>query len=96
MAANLDTDFSIDEIAQSLGVSNRVLNYAFKDSLGISPNQYIQAERLHAVRRQLITTDLSVTDASQLYGFNTPSRFARQYSRLFGELPSVTRNQKKR
>lgn len=96
VAANLDTDFSIDEIAQSLGVSNRVLNYAFKDSLGISPNQYIQAERLHAVRRQLITTDLSVTDASQLYGFNTPSRFARQYSRLFGELPSVTRHRVRR
>lgn len=96
IAAYRDTDFSIDEMAQSLGVSNRVLNYAFKDAFGISPSQYIQAEKLHAVRRKLITTDLSVTDASLLYGFNTPSRFARQYSRLFGELPSVTRHRGRR
>ena len=96
IAAHLDTDLSIDEMAQSLGVSNRVLNYAFRDSLGVSPNRYIQAEKLHAVRRQLVTANLSVTEASQLYGFNTPSRFARQYSRLFGELPSVTKSQRQR
>ena len=93
IAACLDNDYSIDEIAQSLGVSNRVLNYAFRDSLGVSPNRYIQTEKLHAVRRQLITANLSVTEASQLYGFNTPSR---QYSRLFGELPSVTRSRTER
>jgi AraC-like DNA-binding protein len=96
ITAHLDTDFSIDEMAQTLGVSNRVLNYAFKDSLGVSPFQYIQTERLHSVRRQLIHTDLSVTEASQLHGFNSPSRFSHQYSRLFGELPSATRHKHQR
>ena len=65
--------------------------YACRDSLGMSPYQYILTQKLHAVRRQLKLFELSVTEACILYGFNTPSRFARQYSRLFGELPSATR-----
>ena len=89
----LHTELSVDELAQSLGVSNRVLHYAFKDTLGISPGQYLINQKLHAVRRLLKTGDYSVTEASQLYAFNTPSRFARQYERHFGELPSETRRQ---
>ena len=91
LLAQLDADISLDDLAQSLGVSYRVLNYAFQDTLGVSPYQYMLTERLHAVRRLLKSSDISVTDACIAYGFSTPSRFTRQYSRLFGELPSATR-----
>ena len=37
------------------------------------------------------TSEVPVADAARAYGFHSPSRFARQYSRLFGELPSATR-----
>lgn len=92
VAAHLETGLSVDEVARALEVSYRTLNYAFKESLGISPYRYVLTQRLHAVRRQLKSSDVSVTEACMTYGFNTPSRFARQYARLFGELPSVTRN----
>ena len=90
MADNLMRNLTADEIAQSLGVSYRVLNYAFRDTLGVSPQRYYLTERLHAVRRQLKTSAASVTRASMTYGFFSPSRFAWQYRRLFGELPSET------
>ncbi len=80
-----------DDLAQALGVSYRVLNYAFTDFLGISPYQYILGQRLHAVRRQL-KSGVPVLEACAEYGFSTPNRFSRQYRRLFGELPSQTRN----
>jgi AraC family ethanolamine operon transcriptional activator len=92
MIADPKLDLTADEIAQSLGVSYRVLNYACQSNLGISPYQYLLTEKLHAVRRKLKTSDASVTEACLSYGFSTPSRFARQYKRLFGELPSQTRN----
>ena len=91
VSAHLTTDFSVDDMAHALGVSYRVLNYAFKDSLGISPYQYILTQKLHGVRRQLKSSEVSVTEACFSHGFYTPSRFARQYARLFGELPSETR-----
>ena len=96
LLAQLDSDISLDDLAQSLGVSYRVLNYAFQDTLGVSPYQYMLTERLHAVRRLLRTEDVSVTDASIAFGFSTPSRFTRQYRRLFGELPSATRRPRPR
>ena len=91
VTANLDRAFTVAGMSESLGVSERVLNYAFRDSLNISPLQYIQVQKLHAARRQLKNHGLSVADVCDLYGFNTPSRFARHYQRLFGELPSQTR-----
>ena len=91
IASNLADDLSVGGLARDLGVSYRALHYAFRDSLGLSPYQYIQTERLHAARRQLKTSTASVTEACFANGFNTPSRFARQYARLFGELPSKTR-----
>jgi transcriptional regulator GlxA family with amidase domain len=94
MAANLKAELTADDIAQSLGVSYRVLNYAFRDAFGVSPYLYVLTEKLHAVRRQLKSTDVSVTEASVSHGLYTPSRFTRQYKRLFGEFPSETRNQK--
>jgi AraC family ethanolamine operon transcriptional activator len=84
-------DFSVDDVARALDVSYRTLHYAFKDQLGTSPYQYLLTQRLHAVRRILKSSDLSVTEACVAYGFNTPSRFSRQYARLFGELPSETK-----
>ena len=91
VASRLTGEFSAEEMARTLGVSYRVLNYAFQDGLGVSPYQYILANKLHAVRRRLLSTDLSVTEASVAHGFHNLSRFAHQYRRLFGELPSDTR-----
>ena len=64
---------------------------SFRDSLGMSPYQYILTQKLRAVRRQLRSSGVCVTDAAFTHGFYTPSRFARQYAQLFGELPSETR-----
>ena len=91
--ANLTEQISADDIAHALGVSYRVLNYAFKDTLGISPYQYVLTEKLHAVRRQLKSGRGSVIETCFSYGFGTPSRFARQYFRHFNELPSDTMEQ---
>jgi AraC family ethanolamine operon transcriptional activator len=90
MIANVRMNPTADEIAQSLGVSYRVLNYAFQDALGVSPYQYFLTERLHAVRRELKNSDAGIAEVCEAHGFTTPSRFARQYKRLFGELPSET------
>lgn len=90
MTANLRRSLTAEEIASSVGVSYRTLHYAFRESLGVSPYRYFLTQRLHAVRRQLQSLDLTVAEASTRYGFYSPSRFARQYRRLFGELPSET------
>ena len=92
VAACPTTNLTAEDLAEALDVSYRVLHYAFLDSLGVSPYRYVLNQRLHAVRRLLKSADISVGDACALYGFNTPGRFSRQYTRLFGEFPSATRS----
>ena len=90
METQLNKNLTADEIAQALGVSYRSLHYAFRESFGVSPYRYFLTRRLHSVRQQLKEGTVSVTQASVRHGFYTPSRFTRQYKRLFGELPSET------
>ena len=90
MLEHVTDNLTVDEIAATLGVSRRVLRYAFQDAMGVSPYRYFLTERLHATRRMLKTGNVSVTEACIGHGFSTPSRFASQYRRLFGELPSET------
>ena len=91
VSAHLTADLSADDMARALGVSYRVLNYAFRDCLGMSPYRYILTEKLHSARRQLKFSGASVLDVCVDHRFRSPSRFASQYSRLFGERPSQTR-----
>ena len=82
---------TVDEICQTLGVSYRVLNYAFQDAYGTSPGQFFRLLKLNEARRLLKSTDITVTSAASQVGVYELGRFAAAYRTHFGELPSDTR-----
>lgn len=80
------------ELAAALHVTSRALEYAFHSTLGVSPARYLLSLRLNRARRVLISRGgQSVTSVASSLGFENLGRFAGQYRRLFGELPSETR-----
>ena len=84
---------SIPEISRAAGVSQRTLEYAFRDVFGLTPLEFLKLQRLHATRRDLLCAspqEATVMAIAYRHGFYHPSRFARNYRRLFGEQPSVT------
>jgi AraC-like DNA-binding protein len=81
---------SLPQLLTGLGVSRRALEKAFRSTIGVSPGQYLIAQRLNQMRRHLHNGDGQVLDSIFEAGFNDPSRAARHYRRLFGELPSHT------
>ena len=75
------------------GISERSLQYAFRDAFGMTPNETMLHRRLHFVRQALLLCDTksaSVTEVAMKFGFSELGRFANRYKRLFGELPSQT------
>lgn len=89
--ASIDDRPSVANVAQRLGVTERTLQVAFKDALGVSPSRYILARRLHDARRLLIDgLEPNVTDAALGTGFQHFGRFSQHYRILFGECPSQT------
>jgi AraC family ethanolamine operon transcriptional activator len=97
MRKNACEEIGILDVCAATHVSRRTLQYCFEERLNISPLQYLKALRLNQARRQLKhLMELQVTHEHQntiasvaaLCGFNHASRFASDYKRMFGELPS--------
>lgn len=88
-----DGALGIDDLARAADVSVRTLQTAFLEYYGIPPLRYLTLRRLHQVREALRKADPDETTVTQIaarVGFWQFGRFAGQYRRLFGELPSVT------
>ena len=83
---------SLSELCRLTGEGERTLRYAFRECYGISPKAYLQAQRLNAVRRRLQEQHSSkrIVDAANSQGFWHMGQFAKDYQKMFGELPSET------
>ncbi|MBL8821652.1 MAG: helix-turn-helix domain-containing protein [Planctomycetia bacterium] len=83
----------LHELCRATGVSARTLQKVFIETLGISPMRYLKVRRLHLARRRLMSTtsdQINVKQAAREAGFWEDGRFAEDYYRLFGFLPSKT------
>jgi AraC family transcriptional regulator, ethanolamine operon transcriptional activator len=74
-------------------VSERTLQYAFKEVMGMTPVGYLTRLRLHRVRYALRTATQAwstVTTEALRWGFWHFGDFSHAYKDCFGELPSDT------
>jgi AraC family ethanolamine operon transcriptional activator len=84
---------SVSDLCRVAAVSERALQNAFKEVMGLTPLAYLTRVRLHRVREALLertqgSTTVSV-EALQ-WGFWHFGEFSRAYKNCFGELPSDT------
>jgi AraC family transcriptional regulator, ethanolamine operon transcriptional activator len=83
--------------AAAAGVSERTLQYAFKEVMGMTPIAYLTRLRLHRVRlalRAARSRSTTVTREALRWGFWHFGDFSRAYKGCFGELPSETLRRK--
>ena len=78
--------FSVDVLAEGLGMSRSSLNRKLKGVLDMTPNDYIRQERLRKAYR-LLKEGYRSNEACLMVGFNTPSYFARCFQQQFGISP---------
>ena len=80
-------------MAQAAGVSQKTLEVAFRECIGMTPGRYLALTRLNSAHHQLAlggADELRVLDVSTQWGFSHVGRFSAAYRQLFGELPSKT------
>jgi AraC family ethanolamine operon transcriptional activator len=86
---------TIAELCKIANLSERNLQYAFKEYLGITPVRYLRLVRLNGVKRDLLLSEPKkdrIVDIALNWGFIELGRFAGEYRQLFQELPSFTLN----
>lgn len=84
---------SLTELATHAGVSARAVQLSFQRFRGISPLQYLKEVRLRGARKDLNSGNAQnshVSTVAMKWGFSHLGRFAAEYMRRFGELPSAT------
>jgi AraC family transcriptional regulator, ethanolamine operon transcriptional activator len=83
----------VTDLCRITGVSERALEYAFKEVMGMTPVAFLAKLRLHRVRQALLEggpEPTTVASEALRWGFGHFGEFARAYSKCFGELPSET------
>jgi AraC family ethanolamine operon transcriptional activator len=93
MEANRLAELRPAQLRAYSGVSERTLQYAFRDRFGLTPAAFIKARRLAAVRAMLCSADPHRTHVGDVlgdFGFWHLGQFAKDYRQTFGELPSDT------
>ena len=68
-------DSGLDDLARSLGITDRHLRRVFQQEFGVAPVEYAQTQRLLLAKRLLTDTNLPVIDVAMASGFASLRRF---------------------
>jgi AraC-like DNA-binding protein len=85
---NYTEPFHIEKIAREASMSASALHHHFKSITAMSPLQYQKQLRLQEARRLMLGQAMDAATASFNVGYESPSQFSREYSRVFGAPPS--------
>ncbi|KIX11947.1 AraC family transcriptional regulator [Dethiosulfatarculus sandiegensis] len=65
-------------------MSTSTFHHHFRALTAMTPLQFQKRIRLHEARRLILTDHLDASTAAFQVGYESPSQFNREYSRLFG------------
>ena len=84
---NFNRPLRIDDLAAYARMSPSTFHHHFRTLTAMSPLQYQKTLRLNEARRLMLSDRLDAATAAFQVGYESPSQFSREYSRLFGAPP---------
>jgi AraC family transcriptional regulator len=91
IATDLTKAPTLDEIAFECGLSVRHFTRAFRQSVGMSPHQWLTEQRLDAAKRLLADDRVSLSEIASRCGFANQSHFSRVFTARIGIAPGAWR-----
>jgi len=87
MDNTLETPQSIKQLAQQVGISQRLLELLSSKHLGSSPSAYYLRLRLQAARKLVLDSNSPMSDIALRCGFNSQSAFSRAFLKRYKQSP---------
>jgi transcriptional regulator GlxA family with amidase domain len=91
MVEHLDTDITVDELANRMHMSTRTFARRFVDEVGVSPHRWLTEQRVLHARRLLESTTLPVDDVAARVGFASATLLRHHFNATVGVTPTVYR-----
>jgi AraC family transcriptional regulator len=89
--AKMEDDLSLDEMAQSVGLSTAHFARMFRKSTGQTPHQFVLRQRLERAQAMLRAPDARVLDVAVACGFKTQQHFAQAFRDFWRVSPTEYR-----
>lgn len=91
--AKLKQDFTqtinMKELAKSFGISESTMYHNFHKTTMMSPLQFQKILRLEEAKRMLLLQNLNASDVAFAVGYESPSQFNKEFTRMFGMPPKT-------
>lgn len=87
LKSNYARSLRIEELASHVQMSVSTFHHHFRLLTTMSPLQYQKWLRLNEARRLMLASRFDASTAAFQVGYESPSQFSREYSRLFGSSP---------
>jgi AraC-like DNA-binding protein len=84
---NINYNISLDDLASNSNLSKYHFLRIFKNSIGITPHQYILVNKIEK-SKELILNGVKLSQVAYTLGFNDQSHFIRNFKRIYGYVPS--------
>ena len=94
ISASYAKDFSLEDVADFVGVSKYYLSREFNRYVGHTFVSYVNYVRCKKAKKLLATEELSISEIASLCGFRSSSYFAKSFEKQVGMLPGEYRASK--
>jgi AraC family transcriptional regulator len=88
---SLDQDLSLKALAKVIGISKYYFIDLFKQSMGMTPHQYVMQQRIERAKQLLRNRALAITEVTFACGFANQSHFTRLFRKQTGVTPKAYR-----
>jgi AraC family transcriptional regulator len=86
---HLDAEIKLTTLAQIAGISQYYFCQLFKQSMGISPYQYVLQLRIERAKQLLKIPTMTISDVALACGFANQSHFTKHFRKLTGTTPKA-------
>ncbi len=87
----LDKNIKLADLAQLLDMSSFHFSRLFKQSIGMTPHQYLSQQRVERAKELLKQTDRLIIDIALECGFSSHSHLSKQFRQFTGMTPKAYR-----
>ena len=87
LGAHLSDDPTIAQLARECGLSSGYFARAFRQTMGVTPHQWLIRKRVEQARGLLIGNGLGLADIAHACGFVDQSHFSRVFAKFEGDSP---------
>jgi AraC-like DNA-binding protein len=86
---NFAENLNIKELSKKMSISESSLYTNFKKITTLTPIQFQKKLRLEEAKQMLLNQNIDASQVAFLVGYESPSQFSREYSRMYGLPPKA-------